>query len=177
MTPAVASFELVSGDELPQRIDTLRRAGRDVRRVDDVGDDPWRLEGVTAAGRVEELATAAAVVLLLARGADIVAAASEAVEPALARDAARLLGSSATASARRSPSSPNGSDAARTLSNETRDLLAALAAGLSIGDAAAQCYMSERTAHRRLIGAKRTLGVASTAEAVAALTARCTTRS
>jgi DNA-binding NarL/FixJ family response regulator len=51
---------------------------------------------------------------------------------------------------------------------EERALLAALADGRTLGDAAAQLNMSRRTADRRLQSARRRLGAATTAEMLVA---------
>lgn len=56
------------------------------------------------------------------------------------------------------------------LTREQRELVALLAEGLSLGEAAARLHLSRRTADRRLAGARAALGVATTVEAVAAFT-------
>jgi DNA-binding NarL/FixJ family response regulator len=52
------------------------------------------------------------------------------------------------------------------LTVEQRELLALLADGLSLGDAAQRLHLSRRTADRRLAAARATLGASTTAEAV-----------
>jgi DNA-binding NarL/FixJ family response regulator len=52
------------------------------------------------------------------------------------------------------------------LTVEQRDLLALLADGLSLGDAAERLHLSRRTADRRLAAARTTLGASTTAEAL-----------
>ena len=52
------------------------------------------------------------------------------------------------------------------LDQEQRELLALLADGLTLGEAASRLHISRRTADRRIADAKRTLGVASTSEAL-----------
>ena len=52
------------------------------------------------------------------------------------------------------------------LTVEQRELLALLADGLSLGDAAERLHLSRRTADRRLAAARATLGAATTAEAL-----------
>lgn len=61
---------------------------------------------------------------------------------------------------------PSGED---VLPPDERALLGHLAAGLSLGEAAARLHVSRRTADRRLASARRRLGVDSTAEAVVLL--------
>jgi DNA-binding NarL/FixJ family response regulator len=56
------------------------------------------------------------------------------------------------------------------LTREQRELLALLAEGLSLGEAADRLHLSRRTADRRLAAARAALGVATTVEAVAAFT-------
>lgn len=53
-----------------------------------------------------------------------------------------------------------------TLREEERALLAQLLAGRSLGEAARALHLSRRTADRRLAAARRTLGAASTSEAL-----------
>lgn len=57
------------------------------------------------------------------------------------------------------------------ISAEQRDLLELVAAGASVSEAAAQLYLSARTAERRLAMTRKALGVRSTAEAIALLLA------
>jgi DNA-binding CsgD family transcriptional regulator len=54
------------------------------------------------------------------------------------------------------------------LTAEERELLALLAAGTTLGSAAARLHLSRRTADRRLAQARGKLGAATTAEAVVA---------
>jgi DNA-binding NarL/FixJ family response regulator len=54
------------------------------------------------------------------------------------------------------------------LTREQRELLALLAGGASLGDAARQLHVSRRTADRRLAAARSALGAGTTAEALAA---------
>jgi DNA-binding NarL/FixJ family response regulator len=58
------------------------------------------------------------------------------------------------------------------LTVEQRELLALLADGLSLGDAAQRMHLSRRTADRRLAAARATLGAATTAEALRAFARR-----
>jgi len=55
------------------------------------------------------------------------------------------------------------------LTQDQRDLLMLLAAGWSVPEGAQRLYLSLRTAERRLAGARKALGVTTTAEAVAVL--------
>lgn len=57
------------------------------------------------------------------------------------------------------------------LTREQRELLALLADGLALGEAAARLHLSRRTADRRLAAARAALGAATTAEAVRAFAA------
>jgi DNA-directed RNA polymerase specialized sigma24 family protein len=60
-----------------------------------------------------------------------------------------------------------GPDPLAALDDDQRALLAALAEGASIAEAAGRLHLSTRTAERRLATARRSLGVRTTAEAVA----------
>ena len=71
------------------------------------------------------------------------------------------------------PSSTSSNDPAMT--QEEADLLDALATGLSVRQAAADLYLSGRTAQRRLASARVALGVSTTREAVVAWTRRSRT--
>jgi DNA-binding NarL/FixJ family response regulator len=57
---------------------------------------------------------------------------------------------------------------APTLGERERQLLALIGRGISVAEAARQLGVDRRTAERRLAAARRTLGVASNAEAVVA---------
>jgi DNA-binding NarL/FixJ family response regulator len=61
-----------------------------------------------------------------------------------------------------------GTDWPARLNVEQRALLDLLADGLTLGEAAHNLGLSRRTADRRLAGARRVLGVATTAEAILA---------
>jgi DNA-binding CsgD family transcriptional regulator len=63
-----------------------------------------------------------------------------------------------------------GPDPLDQLDDEQRALLGSLASGASIGEAADALFLSTRTAERRLAAARRTLGVRTTAEAIALVT-------
>jgi hypothetical protein len=63
-----------------------------------------------------------------------------------------------------------GPDPLDSLDEDQRALLSALAGGASIADAAAELYLSTRTAERRLAAARKSLGVRTTAEAIALVT-------
>lgn len=60
---------------------------------------------------------------------------------------------------------------ALAISAEQRELLELVADGASVPEAAAQLYLSARTAERRLAMTRKALGVRSTAEAIALLLA------
>ena len=65
---------------------------------------------------------------------------------------------------------PAQPDAAAALTADQRSLLMLLAEGLSVAEAAQRMFLSLRTAERRLSAARKALGVATTAEAIEALT-------
>jgi DNA-binding NarL/FixJ family response regulator len=62
-----------------------------------------------------------------------------------------------------------GAGREKSLSDDERRLLALLAAGISVSEAARRLYISRRTAERRLRAARRALGVRTTTEAVMAV--------
>jgi DNA-binding NarL/FixJ family response regulator len=123
--------------------------------LDDVPGRPYLLAGTTVCAVVEDSETAAAVLQVLARGADVVA---QLTLP----DASAFLDSVRRVAAVPAPSSP-------VLDGDQRALLDLLARGHTAGDAARRLGMSLRTAHRRLGGARAVLGATSNAEAIARL--------
>jgi DNA-binding NarL/FixJ family response regulator len=119
---------------------------------------PWNAgDGLVCVGAVDNAADAQAALLAAARGAGVVAVARcSAVDfDAFIDDLARL-----------GPVEELDGDAEPGASQEQR-LLELLADGLSLDEAAAALHISRRTAERRLARVRLTLGVRTTAAAVA----------
>jgi DNA-binding CsgD family transcriptional regulator len=139
---AAAGLQVVAGFELP--------------------GDPWRRPGVVCVGQVGDRPSLGDAVLAAGRAEAVVVWSSE---PrwlqALAADLRRLdaLGGG-------SGPSPEAAQLA-ALPAEQRDVLALVAAGLSLPEVAGRLYLSVRTAERRLAHVRRALGVDSTAAAIA----------
>ena len=123
--------------------------------LDDVPERPYALAGTTVCAVVDDSQTAAEVLQVLARGADVVAQLTFA-------DTSAFLDSVQRVAAVSAPSAP-------ILDGDQRALLDLLAKGHTAGDAARRLGMSLRTAHRRLGGARSVLGATSNAEAIARL--------
>jgi DNA-binding NarL/FixJ family response regulator len=128
-----------------------------------VPEEPWDLGtarhlAVASIGSAEE---AAAALLLAVRGAGLIAFVD--------RGAPWAAGFLADLGRIAAPA-PDVADEQPDigLSKEQCDLLDLLAAGASIASAAASLYVSLRTANRRIAAARKTLGTASTSEAVVA---------
>jgi len=117
--------------------------------------------GLVCAGEVGDWQAAQLAVLAALAGADLVvaAAAPREVIDTLCEDLRRL----GTLDHRLSPRK----SAVLELSQAERALIERLLAGDSLGEAARALHMSRRTADRRLASARRALGAASTAEALA----------
>ena len=127
--------------------------------ADEVPEVPADLTDVLMCVRVTSECDRGAVVLALSRGASVTVASSLATA-----DLVHEL-------ARGAPVVELADASDEQLSDEQRALLEALAAGSSVGDAAAALHISTRTAHRRIKEACRILGVDRTAAAVARLRA------
>jgi DNA-binding NarL/FixJ family response regulator len=114
--------------------------------------------GAVRVGMVGDATTAAQAVLAAVRGCDLVVlgAAERAVIDQLCDDLRRL----GQLDHRVEPV------VAISLSEDERALMAKLAGGATLGEAAKALHMSRRTADRRLASARRALGAASTSEAV-----------
>lgn len=118
--------------------------------------------GVVCCGEVSDRESAEQALLAAVRGAGLVVrvTASHEVTDRLLDDLRRLgrvehrLGESQGA----------------TLTGDQRALLGLLSDGLTLGAAAARLGLSRRTADRRLAGARRSLGVETTAEALVSYT-------
>lgn len=157
MTPHRIVLE--TAGELATAADALERAGHRTVRTWRLPATPWDLTDAgwfcCATVRTEDEATSA--LLAAIRGCGVVAAVdptSELGEDFVA-DLERVGGVQ-----RRPPT------VAPTLPAEERRLLGLLAGGRSIPEAAGLLFISVRTAERRVASARRTLGVATTAEAV-----------
>ncbi|MGH8861231.1 MAG: hypothetical protein ACRDVG_08365 [Jatrophihabitantaceae bacterium] len=109
-------------------------------------------------GAVTDAASAAQAVLAAVGGADLVvlATAERAVIDQLCDDLRRL----GCLDHRVDP------EPAAVLGADERELLARLAGGASLGEAARALHLSRRTADRRLAAARRALGAATTSEAL-----------
>jgi DNA-binding CsgD family transcriptional regulator len=126
-------------------------------------EEPWDLGGDrrVCAGPVGDDAQASAALLAAVRGADLVVTLELPVDAAAAFRAdlqrvadVRELGATTTA-----PGLP--------LDDAQLQLLRLLGNGRTMAEAAAELFLSLRTAERKLGAARRALGVATTAEAVA----------
>jgi DNA-binding NarL/FixJ family response regulator len=136
---------------------------RSVRELDDLGDSPWRLEGLEVHGVVAEPADVTATVLAVARGAGISVrvSAGRADTAAELVDALERLGRPITFD-EPAVEGPTPLDA------DSRRLLDLLADGATLTEAAAALGYSRRTVQRRLEAARRQLGVRTNREAVIA---------
>jgi DNA-binding NarL/FixJ family response regulator len=118
---------------------------------------------------VDDAASAAAALRLALDGASLVihAVAPRAVLDRLYEDLRRIGPVEVVTAAR--PPGPGD-----LLDKDARELLRLLAQGLTLNDAADALHLSLRTANRRLADARRTLGVTTTLEAIATLSAGST---
>jgi hypothetical protein len=126
----------------------------------DLPPQPWDLTDRrwVRAGTVDDDAALAAAVLAAARGVGLVVGCPDEDRRALLRDDLSRIGTVELVEL--------GPDPLAVLDDDQRALLAALAAGASVGAAADALHLSTRTAERRLAAARRSLGVRTTAEAV-----------
>jgi DNA-binding CsgD family transcriptional regulator len=117
--------------------------------------------GMACAGEVSDRRTAQQAVLAALAGAHLVvlASATREVIDMLCEDLRRL----GILDHRLAPEQPAGP----ALAPAERALIERLLAGDSLGQAAKALHLSRRTADRRLASARRTLGAATTAEALA----------
>jgi DNA-binding CsgD family transcriptional regulator len=143
----------------------VRHGARRTHEGFQVADEPWDLASLDLVchGEVRDEATAAAALLCAARGADLVVALRDPEESADFIEDLRHLGS-----VEHSTAPTTGGQGSR-LAEDQITLLRLLASGLSLTDAAQRLFLSQRTAERRVAAARRTLGVATTAEALARL--------
>lgn len=136
---------------------------------------PWFLEGVLCWGPVEDSVALASALDVAARGAGLVATRVGAAHEDVFIDDCRRLG---LVPYERYLDGPDAYLPGRASGEPPwAVLLDLLLEGASIDEAARMCFMSERTAHRRLIQARRALGAASTTAAVVAWRRRRSARS
>jgi DNA-binding CsgD family transcriptional regulator len=135
------------------------------RRGFDLPDEPWELtdRGWCCTGEVGDPEGAADALLALVRGCALVVVLSA---PGEVGDA--FLADVSRAGAPHSLPPRPIAGPVDELDEDERALLALLADGRSVADAAGELYLSLRTAQRRLGAARRRLGVATTREAVVA---------
>jgi DNA-binding CsgD family transcriptional regulator len=151
---------LEPGADLEQAALELGRRGWRLHRGLEPPAEPWDLgpARLVAVAPLPDLAAAQAALLCAVRGAGLVVGLDPAAPWAAGfRADLRSLEPAAPAAA------PAGD-----LSPDQRDILALLAAGNSIAEAARLRFLSLRTANRRVAEARDALGVATTREAVLA---------
>jgi len=158
-TPATVTAE---ADVVARAEAALRAAGWTVVPSFELADAPFDLSNRRIAcsayvGAIDDVASA---VLAAVRGAAVVARCDEPeLAEMLADDLARVTTVDRSfMDAERAPAGP--------LDPEQRRVLELLARGATIGEVAAELYLSTRTAERRLAAARRALGVRTTAEAL-----------
>ncbi len=127
-------------------------------------DEPWDLSarGLVLSGALPDDAARARALQAAARGVRLAVAVEPARVESFVADLRAKAGGDVVV-----VDQPKQTLAA--LTEDQRSLLALLAAGWTVPDAARQLYLSLRTAERRLAGARKALGVSTTAEAVALL--------
>ena len=116
---------------------------------------------------VHDDASAAAALQLALRGADLLI---HAVAPRFVLD--RLYDDLRHVGAVSVRTAAAGLGAAAALDEEARAILELIAQGMTVPEAAAALHLSLRTANRRLAAARKALGVTTTIEAIAMLSAR-----
>jgi DNA-binding NarL/FixJ family response regulator len=158
---------LIVGDQAEVEAESrrLRAAGWQVRAGWELPERPWDLTGMgmVCTGEVADADGAAAAVLAAARGTGLLACLTAPPEVAdrFLADLRRLGPIARPGAPERRPASP--------LTAEQRELLAQLAEGRSLAQAARLLHLSQRTAERRLAAARKALGARTTAEALLAL--------
>ena len=166
MTPSTAGplMVLPAAEDVDAVAARLRRNGHRVQGGF-APDGPFDLadERIICSGTIATLDDARAAVLAAARGAGLLVAmaASAEVEQQFLEDLGRL-GDVRREHAERSSAGPS-------LTAEQRQLLDLLADGSSIPAAAAELFISVRTAERRIAQIRTALGVRTTAAAVVAV--------
>ncbi len=141
---------------LPALRAKLEREGWHVQAGWTLPSEPWDVteRRLVCSGRVEAQSDQQAALLAGARGTGLIVIAPSQEASLFIEDLQRL----GRVERRGSQAAPGSLDA------ETLDLLSALADGRSVADAARDCLMSLRTAHRRLGSARTSLGVGSNSE-------------
>lgn len=154
---------LVAADELRTAFDRERGRRAVVQTSWDLPVSPWDLAGadMLCVAAVTSAADGDALVRAVARGVDVIVAVDDAVPAAVRRDLHRLADVTVTLPVVERVD----------LSADQRQILELLGEGASLPEVADSLYLSLRTAERRLSGAKRLLGVRSTAEALVAVAA------
>jgi hypothetical protein len=155
---------LIDAGALDAAARSFREQGMRVAAPDEVDQLPWGLAGHAVVGVVATEAEASMVVFAAARGAAVAvalaASAGDGLRDQLEHDLGRLADDGTPGVAAVDVSA---------LPEETVRLLRKLAEGLTLPEAAAACFMSERTAFRRVGQARKVLGVATTTEAAVAV--------
>jgi DNA-binding NarL/FixJ family response regulator len=143
-----------------EAIAAMDAAGFAVVRGWRLPDEPWDLHRrrVVCAGRILDPADVQRAMIAAVRGASLV------VEGPIAADLTAPLVEDLQRLGVVEYASSGGLDA------QQRQLLALLADGFSVREAAVQLFISRRTADRRLAAARAALGVRTTTEAVVAVT-------
>ncbi len=147
----------------PQVVIRVQRARPCSSGVDELGSlpkEPYALEGTTMSADIADEATAAAVLALVLRGAS--AELQVYLDPP---ERAQFIEQLKRIADVRESIPP-------ALDDEQLELLRLLRDGATLGQAATHVGLSRRTADRRLARARATLGVTTTAEAVARLEER-----
>lgn len=154
-----ARFVLAEDRAVDDALEQMKHEGVSIVRGWQLPNQPWDVSGrrIACAGRIASQADLEAALVAAARGAFLVIEGRVPVElfAAFVEDLRRL----GTVEHRRA----NGLDA------QQHRILTLLGEGLSIGEAAAQLFISRRTADRRLAAARSALGVRTNNEAVVAL--------
>jgi DNA-binding NarL/FixJ family response regulator len=138
-----------------------RAAGLPTSRLDDVPAEPWKLTGLVVSGVVSSRDDAARAVLAAVRGARIAACLPD--DP---RVAAFLIDGLRRVGPLEFGAGPKQASEQLPLSELEQRVLQLLAAGSTIAEAATAVGYSRRTVERRLVEARRRLGVGSNAEAL-----------
>ncbi len=125
----------------------------------DVGDEIWRIHGLVCVGPVADDVSHGAALDVVLRGADVVADVAAERAAAFADDLRRAGLTLWT---------PRDDQ----LDAVAEALLESLANGASVAQAARQCAVSVRSAHRRLADARRRIGVATNVQAIVAWRSR-----
>ena len=152
-------------DDLRAAAAPLDRAGWSVHDGFDLPDEPWDFgpRRWACVGVVATEADGEQAVWALARGCALVLSLAEDLAPEIGADLER-----AGTVELFDPAPPDRGP----LSDDEASLLDALASGMSVRQAAAELYLSNRTAQRRLASARTALGVRTTREAVLTWTRR-----